>query len=358
MVILHIACITNNPCNGVCNVVPKYVEKQSVYAKVALINVNNVRIDFHGTQLDYKRRFDILTLSPPFNAPDLVVLHELYIKQYIDIYRCLIKHRIKYIVVPHGSLSIDAQNKKRVKKTLFNILFFNRLINGSLAVQCLSNQEYLKTKTKTQKILCTNGVEMPKMCKESFNEFETRFIYIGRLDAYHKGLDLLVEAISKKKDILLSKRCRFDIYGPDIKGRAKLLKELIENNDVTELVFIHHEISGAKKIQLLLASDVFIQTSRFEGMPLGIIEAMSYGLPVIATEGTCLSVFINDHDSGWGTETSSDAIAAAILQALDSKDAFFEKSRNAIDSVGRFFSWDQITKETILSYKRLVEKHE
>ena len=48
-----------------------------------------------------------------------------------------------------------------------------------------------------------------------------------------------------------------------------------------EVVKLNREIDEEEKRQILLDTDVFIQTSRFEGMPMGILEALSYGLPCL-----------------------------------------------------------------------------
>ena len=80
---------------------------------------------------------------------------------------------------------------------------------------------------------------MPSVQKTSFNENETHFVYIGRLDAYHKGLDLMLEAVRIKADFLKANRCRFDIYGPDYKGRYAHLQEIISEKSIDDLVLTY-----------------------------------------------------------------------------------------------------------------------
>ena len=70
------------------------------------------------------------------------------------------------------------------------------------------------------------------------------FVYIGRLDVYHKGLDLLINAIGNCQDILRLNKCNFEIYGPDGDGAiGKILKqsasptEMITDADSYEVNF-------------------------------------------------------------------------------------------------------------------------
>lgn len=46
-----------------------------------------------------------------------------------------------------------------------------------------------------------------------------------------------------------------------------------------DMVKVSNPISGQEKVDVLLKSDVFIQTSRYEGIPMGILRALFYVIP-------------------------------------------------------------------------------
>ncbi len=359
MIVLHIAAIDNNSFNGVCVAVPQHVISQMEYATVGFINIKKTAIDslknYPETQMELVEPFDITKVPAPFNKPDLVVFHECYRPLYLKIANNLLRNNIPYVCMPHGELGLEAQKKKHLKKAIANVLLFNRFTNHAVAILCLSDNELINTHFGRKKILITNGVQIPERRKDCFNRQGIKFIYIGRLDAFHKGLDLMINAVALVKDKMVENNATLSIYGPDLNGRYEHVSDLIKRARVEQVVTLNHEVSGDYKESLLLSSDVFIQTSRFEGMPLGILEALSYGLPCLVTDGTNLGTEIANNHAGWNGGADVNGIANALLKAMEESALYPEYGNNGRVFVENKYSWPIIGRHAINEFELLLK---
>lgn len=355
MVILHVASKADEKSNGASVIVPQHVINQGKYQEVRLVNIRNIPLA-GDLQLEYKGHENFPDyLEAPFCKPDLVVFHEANYFEYIRLYKNLLKRKIPYIILPHGELTRQALKKKYFKKKLAYLLFFNRFVKHAAALQCLSQNEADNVKFKNFKFIATNGVTMPDEKKTDFSQVGLKIVYVGRLDYYHKGFDIMFEGLQKVGDILRENQVKVDLYGPDLYNRAEKTKELISRFNVGDIVTLNDAVYDDEKRKILLDADIFIQTSRFEGMPLGILEALSLGLPCIVTEGTTLGGVIKSYDAGWVAKTDPDSLSKAIALAIEERGKLSEKSENAVKAAEENFGWDKVVRDALGNYEKILQ---
>ena len=354
MVILHIAQLYNKQFSGVDIVVPKHVIYQQRIEKVALINLSGMVIDGVDNQLFVDEKFNIDELPVPFNKPDVVVFHEVYRIGFLRIAKQLKKRGVSYIIVPHACLTNHALKIKKLKKFVGNIILFNKFIKNAKAIHCLSEYEKIETNFNVSKFVCANGIDLPPIVKREFDLEYLRFVYVGRLHIYHKGLDILIDAIAKIKEFLIENNTRFEIYGPDIYKSKYILEKRIAKNHLENVITIKESVYGDEKIKVLLSSNIFIQTSRLEGMPMSILEALSLSMPCVVTEGTTLDKIIVQYNAGWAAKVDSESVAESIKKAVLEKDNLAAMSINARKLVEDNFSWEEIARKTIEEYKNML----
>ena len=355
MVVVHIANIDTSIIGGVQFAVPKMVKAQSLFAEAFLLNTHGDRIDGIET-IPYDGKFDVDQFIKSYNKPDIVVFHELYRFEYISIYRELLKRGIPYIIVPHGCLSKKAQQKKRIKKTVANIIFFHRFLKNARSIQYLSdNEKKLSAFKKIPSFVMGNGVSVPHERKSSFVGERIRFVYIGRLEVHIKGLDLLLSAIKNSEDFLRKNGAAFEIYGPDYAGSHEVLSRMIRELNIGDLVQLDKEKMGAAKQEILLSATCFIQTSRTEGLPLGPLEALSYGVPCIVTRGVGLGGIIESYGAGYQSDNTGEGISGSIELFIRNAEHLEGMSQAAVRLVEENFDIDIIAKKTLDVYSNMLD---
>lgn len=340
MKLLHIAYL-DEILGGVNTIVPQHVREEGRYAQTMLYNL-------YEHTADEIQRFDLI--GTDIGRPDLIIFHEIYRPQFIGLYKKAMALDIPYIIVPHGSLTRTSQHKKFLKKALGNLLLFNRFIKYAQAVRCLSQNEYDHTNVKVEKFVSPNGISVDRV-KEAFHTQHLKFVYVGRLEVEIKGIDLMLSAIRQIKADLSAEGVRIDLYGPDDGGCHQVIRNMIEDFGIGEIAALHPPVTGIDKTDVLLDADVFIQTSRTEGMSVGLLEAFATGLPSIVTEGTGMGEYVREYQAGYVAKCDPDSIAEAIMSSVAEKNVFPLMSESAVRLIRDHFSWNKIVPKCLERYR-------
>lgn len=361
MNILYVSKLSGNLFAGPNHSVPAQIKAQTKKDSVMWYNLNHVkRNEWTQDGLYCKNMSDFPTgrlqnLPQPFNRPDLVVFEELYCYPFCKLLKAVQKNKIPYIVVPRSELTKQAQTKKAWKKKIGNFVYFRKMVKKAAAIQYLSQQEYLDSgdKWNQNRMIIPNGIDEKKIHRGEFSEGEIRAVYIGRYEKYQKGLDILLDAVAKKQKLLREANFRLQMYGVEQEGAIAMMQQQIKENGISDLISVADAIYGQEKESVLLSADVFIMTSRFEGMPMGMIEALSYGIPCLATTGTNLTDEIEQYRAGWTAETTVASVANSLETMVLEYAEIQEKGKNA-QRLAKTFAWDNIAEKSHEEYMKVI----
>jgi glycosyltransferase involved in cell wall biosynthesis len=93
------------------------------------------------------------------------------------------------------------------------------------------------------------------------------------------------------------------------------------------------------------AADGFVLSSRWEGLPMGLLEAAACALPAVATDGAGTSEALVDGQSGWLTPAGdSSALAAAMTRVMRTP----PEERRAMGERARQVAMERFSLEAIL----------
>jgi GalNAc-alpha-(1->4)-GalNAc-alpha-(1->3)-diNAcBac-PP-undecaprenol alpha-1,4-N-acetyl-D-galactosaminyltransferase len=138
----------------------------------------------------------------------------------------------------------------------------------------LVQSKVLAIQNGIEKASCTKKYEKKTSIKNPL-----KFCYVGSIDINRKGLDILIKAFSLllKKDQFCNARLVIIGSGQD----EDLMMKKVINEGLSEHVDLVGEVTDPLKY--MQKTDVFILPSRREGLPNALLEAMSIGMPVIAS---------------------------------------------------------------------------
>lgn len=346
MNLLFVSKLNGDLSQGPNNSVPEQVKAQSEFDTVFWYNLADVsncewdkEVYYYYDTGDYPR-MTLDDLPHPFCHPDLIIFEELYKYRFDRIVEEAIKRKIPYIIVPRSQMTEGAQSRKKYKKMIGNMVYYNRFIKHASAIQYLTENEKKESSSwKVRSFVVPNGTKVPDVKNHvELNDGVLRFVYIGRIRLYQKGLERMISAVERVSKIFREENCRLDLYGSDFNGAVEVFNRMINDKNIQDIITIHGPVYGKEKEEILLNSDVFIMTSEYEGMPMGLIEALAFGLPAVVTEGTNMARIIENSAAGWNAGKTQDTIEKAFLNAICNKASFTVYRQNAIE-LAKSYEW-------------------
>lgn len=172
------------------------------------------------------------------------------------------------------------------------------------------------------------------------------FVLISRL-IQHKGVHTLIKAY---KQIETSKKLVIVGDGSNTDGYVRYLKEISRDND--NIIFTGKQ-TGHDLNTLFTNAFMFVQPSEAEGLSIALLEAMSYGIPVLTSD-------IEENQEvadGYGLEfknKSSADLARQLNFAIKHPRMIKERALEAKKRIDKEYNWQDITRQTIALYKRTL----
>jgi glycosyltransferase involved in cell wall biosynthesis len=272
------------------------------------------------------------------------------------------------ITTIHTPMLTDAQYTK--VSSLFTLLtkISARFVSYPLELKHIESSSTITTVSKSianelkeyyldlnEVVVTGNGVDIdvfkPLQKKSSRNK--KYILYVGHIDR-EKGLFDLLECAKDVCNVLKDVTFLIAGSGRDLNSLKRKTKKL----GLTQRVKFLGQIEKKEVVNLYQDVDLFVFPSYHEGLPTALLEAMSCGLPVIATDVRGNREIISDKKNGIIVPPRNPKkLAETIIMLMD--DAKLRKtiSINAKETVRKNYSWDAITDKYINLYKLLYNKN-
>ena len=179
-------------------------------------------------------------------------------------------------------------------------------------------------------------------------------LYFGRLDAYNKGIDILMEAFVRVAE--RDPAVRLVVAGRGAPERQRQIATLADSLGITDRVEMLGPVSEASKRELFARAVFVCVPSRYEGWGITAIEAGAAGKAVVASDIPGLADAVRRDETGLLVPSEdAEALAAAMTRLLGDPDL-----RRALGTRGRLwaqrFTWDRVAQQHESIYEQAVSE--
>ena len=181
--------------------------------------------------------------------------------------------------------------------------------------------------------IINNGVLIPEENTNIFTNDQINITIVSRLVS-HKNIEKIIKAISDLNSPLINLNIIGD--GPELN---QLQKISLESNNKDNIIF-HGKLDRDEIDHIFLNSDIYVQASNYEGLPHSLLEAMSYGIPVLCTPvGECKEILGNE-DRGYILDlpVSKNNIKSKISEIIGEKNIANKKGERGKDFINEKYN--------------------
>lgn len=241
------------------------------------------------------------------------------------------KHGKKVILHEHAADFVEFYNNAENKSDIVAILNkCDKLIVLSKSWKTF----FMSIGVQSDKISVLNNIVSPPDIKPAIRaDRRLHLLYMGEISNRKGAFDLL-KAVAAEKDYF-NGRLKLRMGGNEVDGD---IRGFIKDEGLAEIVSYEGWISGEHKNECLNWADVYILPSYNEGLPIAILEAMSYRHPVISTPVGGIPEVVVDKENGiLVTPGKIEEIMSAIRYYIENREEIKHQGEKGYEIVKCFF---------------------
>lgn len=172
-----------------------------------------------------------------------------------------------------------------------------------------------------------NVIPVPQIAPKASSDGKFHVVFLGKITEA-KGIYDLIDALRANRERFAGKLV-LHVGG---NGEVDRFRSLTADPALSDMITYEGWVEGTKKAGLFNQMDALILPSYIEGVPICLLEAMSYGKPVITTPiGGIPSIVTDGHNGLIVQPGDKDGIAAALSKLIDNPSLSTEMGHNGLD---------------------------
>lgn len=295
---------------------------------------------------------------------DIVHTHVLWTYLSIVVNRWAKNSKKPYLVSPRGSLDSWALRNSRLKKEMARLFYEAKHLEGAACIHALSASEAESIRAlglRNPICVIPNGIGVSQREIDIVPSWagrvpanRRRLLYLGRIHP-KKGLSNLLHAWRRARmEVFSSHDWHLVIAGWEYGSYPERLAALAYELKISDSVTFVGPQFGSDKSATYRDCDAFILPSFSEGLPMAVLEAWAFGLPVLMTP-QCNIVEGFVQGGALRIEPDTGDIVRGLYELFNMTD----EGRKSVGAVGKRiveerFTWGVIKEEFISVYRWLI----
>lgn len=208
---------------------------------------------------------------------------------------------------------------------------------------------FFKKELNHNQVHIIKNVVNPPVRVPIINDDLIHFLFLGEI-GQRKGIYDILHALAQNIEKVNGK-IRLHVGGG---GDVDKLTRLIHELNLDEIVVYEGWVSGEEKNRLLSLADAFVLPSFNEGLPISILEAMTYQLPIITTPVGGIPEVVEDNVNGLLVDPGDVlSIGEAILRVVNDKEFRDSSGKISFNKVQEYYP-DKVDKALESVYSDLM----
>ena len=266
--------------------------------------------------------------------------------------------RVPYVVSPHGGYATASLRRSAARKALYGRLVERRLVRRAalrIALTDVEARDLVAFGAGEPITIVPNGIPpLPRAIDPTAFHRELNLearhrllLFVGRLDVAHKGLDVLVRGVAAAPG------WHAVLIGSDFRGGADQLRRLAGRLGIGARLTIAGPRHGLALHEAYAAADCFALTSRWEGLPISLLEALAHGIPAVVSPMVDQLVGVVAAGAGWSA--SQDGLGALLQSLSHVTDEEWEGRRVSARALASRYDWSSIARRYEAAYAGVLE---
>lgn len=289
------------------------------------------------------------------DKPDVVHIHMSYkgsfYRKYL-IHKLCKKYDVPDVIHLHGSEFQKWYNESNssTKKKIRNLLAES---SAFIALGDKWNKAVKEIESATRTVVVSNTVHIPDYIT-SWDGDTFQILFLGVL-IKRKGVADLIQAISLLKKEGRLNNLKFIIAGSG--SEEDNLKQQASELEVEHWIEFAGWTDGKAKERYLKESQALVLPSYNEGLPIAVLEAISYGLPVIATDVGDMAAAVREGENGFLIKPGDvSALADKIKKITEDKGRYTQMSAKSKEIALTEFSDSKYFEKIYNCYREATHK--